>query len=154
MFCEIFGGSPSSKLFRNVREKLSLCYYCSASGDALKGTMFVTSAIDNANLDRTRREIFAQLEEMRAGNITDEEMDSARRAILSGYRSLPDTGAGMAGWFLRRTMAGSDTQPEEVMENIRAVTKEDIVRAAQRVTPDTLYFLRGTRNEEGEDNHA
>jgi predicted Zn-dependent peptidase len=77
LFNEIFGGSPASKLFMNVRERLSLCYYCSSHYDSYFGNMTVSSGVDGANAELAKREILAQLEDMKAGKISDVEFSAA-----------------------------------------------------------------------------
>lgn len=152
MFCEIFGGSPASKLFMNVREKLSLCYYCSARPNSDKGIMIVASGIEVDNKQKAQDEILAQLENMKNGDFTDEEFTAALNSIEDGYNGISDSAGGLEAWYLGRMMNGLESSPEQTLEQIKKVTREDVVEAAKKVTLDTVYFMRGTlQQEDGSD---
>lgn len=145
LFNEIFGGSPSSKLFMNVREKLSLCYYCTAIPEAHKGLLFVASGIEVENKEKAQSEILAQLEDIKKGNISDAEFDSAVKSLINGYSELNDDPQSLSLWYYSRMLAGISETPEQVCERIRALTKEDAVNAACGVVLDTVYFLKGAK---------
>ncbi len=151
---EIFGGSPSSKLFVNVREKLSLCYYCSAIPDSLKGTMIVTSGIEEANFDPAKNEILAQLEAMKRCEITEEELDAAKKSLINGYRELGDDAGSLKSWYFTRGLIGRSDSPEEAAEAISRLTAEDAARAFANIELDTVYLLKSNGEapvEEGYD---
>ncbi len=150
MFCEIYGGSPSSKLFMNVREKLSLCYYCHAIPEAHKGIMIVASGIEVDKKQTAQDEILLQLDHMRAGDFTDDETEAARKSLINSYRSISDSAGGLVSWYLGRMLAGIDTSPDETINLLQNVTSADISAAARAVTLDTVYFMRGTLKEGGE----
>lgn len=139
----IFGGTPHSKLFLNVREKLSLCYYCAAGADGNKGIMMVDSGVETKNIDRARTEILAQLEEIRSGNFTDEEVEAAKRSLCNAYRTVGDYIGGLENWYLSRTFQSRIDTPEETAEKISAVTREEVIAAAKRTVLDTVYILTG-----------
>ena len=143
LFNEIFGGSPSSKLFMNVREKLSLCYYCSAVPEAHKGLLFVASGIEVENKEKAQREILTQLDDIKNGNISDAEFDSAVKSLINGYSELNDDPQSLSLWYYSRMLAGISETPEQVCEKVRALTKEDAVKAASGVVLDTVYLLKG-----------
>ncbi len=145
LFNEIFGGSPSSKLFMNVREKLSLCYYCSAIPEAHKGLLFVASGIEVENKDKAQSEILAQLEDIKQGKITDAEFDSAVKSLINGYSELADEPQSLSLWYYSRMMAGLSDTPEQVCEKIRTLTKDDVIKASLGVKLDTVYFLKGAK---------
>lgn len=91
MFNAMFGGEVTSKLFMNVREKMSLCYYCSSSPDAVKG-LIITRAALKATSSRSRRTLYSSSStDIRAGNFTDDEQSSALRSLSNGYRELSDS---------------------------------------------------------------
>ncbi len=153
MFRELYGGSPSSKLFMNVREKLSLCYYCSASPEAHKGLMVVSSGIEVKNKQKAQDEILRQLECVKNGEITQSEMIAARNSLINGYRELYDDAGSLKGWYTSRLLAGRDDSPEDAAAALETVTAEEIAAMAKRVTLDTVYFLNGTlKAEEGSEN--
>lgn len=153
LFVEIFGGSPSSKLFMNVRERLSLCYFCYATCESLKGILFAVAGIRNENRDLAKNEIFAQLSDIVGGNISEEEFQFAKKSLCNAYRAISDNPRGLENWYVRRAGAGTLLSPEEAIAGIEGVTVEDVCRVAARVTPDTVYFLRGINDaaEEVED---
>lgn len=150
LFNELFGGSPTSKLFENVREKMSLCYYCRSIPEAHKGILTVASGIEVENRDKAVSEILLQLENTRNGIISDEELDSAKKALINSYRELFDDAANLSFWYLSRLIGGSEKTIETVIEEIEKVTKEDIAKCAKATQLDTIYFLKGTLKDGGD----
>ena len=144
IFNDIFGGSPSSKLFQNVREKQSLCYSCSSTFDFVKGAIFVRSGISNENKDRVVGEILAQLEEIKKGNISDHEFYCSMKSMENYYRQVSDSAYSLENYYRTRLIEGIDTTLEESIEALRSVTKADVIRAANRFDADTCAFIRGT----------
>ena len=138
----VFGSGTQSKLFMNVREKLSLCYHCSSRIYA-KGVMMVTSGIEPANYDKARNEILAQLDEIRNGNISDEEMDSAKKRLRNSMLSVGDSPEALHSWYANNNIFSLSATPEEMIERLERVTKEDVAEAAKKITIDTEYFLCG-----------
>lgn len=143
----VFGGTPSAKLFLNVREKLSLCYYCVSRYDWNKGIMMVESGVETENIEKARKEILAQLEEIRVGNITEEELQAAKLSMSNSYRTVGDYLGGLENWYITQAFCEKVQSPEEAAEEINSVTVEQVVQAAKDVTLDTVYQLVG---EEGE----
>ncbi|MBS6462009.1 MAG: insulinase family protein [Ruminococcus sp.] len=150
MVSVIFGGSTSSKLFMNVRERLSLCYYCSAGYDAVKGAIFVNSGIEFAKKKQAISEIIAQLESVKRGEISDTEISDAKNTLINSLRSITDKTSQIAGWCFECAICGISETPEERMAKINAITKEQIVARAQSIKLDTIYFLCGTEVAEDE----
>ncbi|MBO5219229.1 MAG: insulinase family protein [Clostridia bacterium] len=144
MFNEIFGGGVTSKLFMNVREKMSLCYYCSSAPDATKGLMIVSSGIEVEKREIAEKAIFDQLDAVKRGDFTEDEQNSALLSLINGYRELSDSARGLETWYLGRLLEGMDNDPDDVVESLKAVTREQILAAANRVSCDTIYFLNGT----------
>lgn len=142
----IFGGGPQSKLFVNVREKHSLAYYASCRLERYKGLMYVTSGIDVGNKEKAQQLIFAQLEDIQQGQITAAELDGAKAMLVSSLRSLADTQFSLINYYIGQSFLGQITEIEDYIGRIEAVTKEDVVRVAQRIVADTVYFLT---NKEG-----
>lgn len=139
----LYGGTPSSKLFLNVREKLSLCYYCSALYNSIKGIMLVQSGVDNKNVERAKEEIIRQLDEVKHGNFDENELNSARLALCNSYRTVSDSLGSLEVWYLSQTFSGGILSPEEAVEKIQAVTRGQVIDMANRVTLDTVYKLLG-----------
>lgn len=139
----VLGGSASSKLFNNVREKQSLCYYCASRYDRHKDIMIVDSGVESANLEKTRDAVLKEIEDMKNGVITDFEIESAKLAVINFYRSSNDTVSGIESWYSSQLFDGGFKSIDEMCAEIRAVTKEEIIAAAQSLRLDTVYILKG-----------
>ncbi len=138
----ILGGTASSKLFNNVREKKSLCYYCMSRYYRLKGIMVVESGVENANIESAKSAILAEIDDMKKGNISDFEINSAKLAVVNSTLGVADTVTGLANWYSSQVMDASVDTPEEAAKKINAVTKEEIVNAAKKLQLDTIYVLK------------
>lgn len=143
LYNSIFGGGAHSKLFLNVREKLSLAYYAGSSYRRGKGLILVSSGIESTKFDAARSEIFAQHRLMTEGDITDAELTAAKESIAGSMRSSADAIASLAAFYLNQLLSGSFFSPEEMARCIENVKKEDICRVAKDVTFALCYFLKG-----------
>ena len=139
----MFGGTSNSKLFLNVREKLSLCYYAGSTYYRRKGLLTVSSGIEFENYQRAVDEIFAQLEAIRRGEWEAWELDGARSSMLHILRTMEDSAGAMEDFHLQQAVAGGEETLQSLAEDLRAVTPERIRAAAERVEADTIYFLKG-----------
>lgn len=139
----IFGAGAHSKLFNNVREKLSLCYFASSQADIYKGIMLVNAGIEFKNFQKAYDEILVQLESVKKGDISDFEFDSAVSAVLNSYRSAYDDPRYMQNIHLGEIILGTDLSIEDHINMIKKVTREDVVRVMNNVELDTVYFLTG-----------
>ena len=139
----IFGGTSNSKLFLNVREKLSLCYYASSSYARSKNIMTVSSGVEQKDYDRAMEEIARQLTAVQNGQWEDWEQEGALQAMLSSLTSLPDSQGALENYYLGQIAADTGETPEELTAALREVTKERIMAAARSARLDTVYFLHG-----------
>ena len=139
----IFGGTSNSKLFLNVREKLSLCYYASSNYVRSKGILTVSSGIESADYQRALDEILHQLQEVRDGHWEPWELEGARSTMRSALASLPDSQGALENYCLGQAATGQSEDPETMQRLLDQVTPERIQAAAQSVTLDTVYFLHG-----------
>ena len=139
----IFGGTSNSKLFLNVRERLSLCYYASSSYARSKNIMTVSSGVEQKDYDRAMEEIARQLDAVQHGQWEPWEQEGALQAMLSSLASLPDAQGALENFYLGQIATDCGETPAELAEALRAVTKERIMAAAQSVKLDTVYFLHG-----------
>ena len=144
---DIFGGGPYSKLFSQVREKQSLCYYCSARAIRKKGYMVVESGVEDANAERAKNEILAQLEKIKQGDFSDELIDFSKRSIADSLNSAVDSIASIDYWYGARFSEENPLSPMEMAELILGVTREKIIDSARKITPDTFYFLESKGGE-------
>lgn len=138
----VYGAGVTSKLFVNVREKLSLCYYASSSLEKYKGVMLVSAGVDFKNYETAKAAIFKELDDCKCGKITSEELEAARQAVLSALRAAQDSPAQLDEFYMGTTIARMDDF-EELTIKVSALTAEDLTLAAQKLTVDTIYFLKG-----------
>ncbi|MCR5648028.1 MAG: insulinase family protein [Oscillospiraceae bacterium] len=149
VFNAVFGGGVTSKLFMNVRERLSLCYYASSSTDRFKGVMFVMSGVESDKYETARDEILAQLAACADGDISDGELSSAINFLVNSVRAMEDSVASLDAYYVSRSLDGLTYAPSEYAMLIGEITREDVVKVAKSVKLDSVYFLRGT-DKEGE----
>lgn len=139
----VFGGTTLSKLFMNVREKLSLCYYASATLEKMKGLVLVSSGIEFDKYQTARDEILAQLEAVKRGEIEDWELEGSRRTLIGACMAILDEQSRQEEYWLGQTTAGLEESPKELVARLEAVTREQVAAAAQKLQLDTIYFLKG-----------
>ena len=140
----VLGGTPSSKLFLNVREKLSLCYYCAASFDIYKGILVVDCGVEEQNIEKAKAEILAQLDEVKNGSITDDEIRHALLSLQNAYATIGESDTSIENFYFGQLLCDSCSTPEAEQEKLGRVTKEQIVEAARLLRLDTVYLLTGT----------
>lgn len=139
----IYGGGAHSKLFNNVREKLSLCYYASSSIVKNKGIMFVNAGIEFKNFQKAYDEILAQLEAVKNGAVSELEFTSSVKSIENDLESYKDNQRMMQVYYLGQKVSGTDYDIDTLKEKISKVTLEDVTRVAKKIELDTVYFLTG-----------
>lgn len=145
----LYGGTPTSKLFQNVREQASLCYYVSSSLEQNKGLMVVQSGVDAAQAQQAQEQILAQLEQLREGRFSFQELEAARHSILHQLRSAQDSQSALEHFYSTQPPGQPPITPEELAGLVQEVTAQDVVMAANRVELDTVYLLTGTAGQEG-----
>lgn len=143
VFNAVYGSGVTSKLFMNVREKLSLCYYASSTVDTHKGIMLVSSGVDFDKVDEAKSEMLAQLEAVKSGDISDEELEAARRSVASDLLACLDSQGELEGFYLANTIDGLEFSPDELAALVCDVNREDVIKIASSVVLDAEYFLRG-----------
>ena len=79
---------------------------------------------------------------MKNGNITDFEIEATKRAIVNSFRTSNDTTAGIDNWYSSQFISKGFNSIEELAAKYNAVTKEEIVEAANKLTLDTVYVLK------------
>lgn len=147
MMVAMFGGTPFSRLFINVREKLSLCYYCAARFDRITGILMVDSGVEAKNREKAQAEILNQLEVMKRGEFSDEELENTLLTMKNSLYTVSDSLSGLEDWYMAQLMNGASRSPQEEAELLAKVTREDVMAAAQKVTLDTVYFLTGEKED-------
>ncbi|MBR5438488.1 MAG: insulinase family protein, partial [Clostridia bacterium] len=148
VMCAIFGSGTFSKLFMNVREKMSLCYYCSARLINHKGLIVVESGVETENALKALDAIRNELDEVRKGNFTEETIANAKKSITDTLSSVGDSIMTLDSWMTSQSTNGLFRDPESFIEEINAVSREEIIIAASMVTEDTVFILESEKEEE------
>lgn len=150
VFNGIFGGFPSSKLFINVREKNSLAYYASSQFESHKGLLFIYSGIAPADFEQAKSIILDQMEAMRQGDFTDEQIEEAKRQIINQYKETLDDPFGMIEVMYNQKVGNSTRSVAQFIDAINQVNKDLIVKVANKLELDTIYFLtaKGDQSDE------
>ena len=138
---DIFGGGPYSRLFSVVREKMSLCYYCSASSVRSRGFVMVDSGLEADNTEKAKAEILNQLEIVKKGEFTDFEFESSIKSICGSLKSYDDSLSSLDLWYALKIYNKRLMAPEEISEKIKKITRQDVVKAAQGIALNTVYML-------------
>lgn len=141
LFSMILGGMTTSRFFENIREKQSLCYYCSSFSDRLKRTLVANAGIEPQNVKRTQEAIINELNNIRENGVTDEELRKAKLEVMNDIKSLYDNVGSIGGWYLGQVTDGVFLSPEDYAEQIMAVTAERIREVSRLYTLDTVYTL-------------
>lgn len=150
VFNGMFGGFPSSKLFINVREKNSLAYYASSRLESQKGLLIVFSGIAPKDYEQARDIMNEQLEAMKKGDFTDEELEETKDLIVNQLRETMDHPQGLVELLYQQVLAGKERTPEQLIKGIKAVNREQVISAAEKVEADTLYLLTSKDGEANE----
>ncbi len=148
LMCIILGATPVSKLFMNVREKLSLCYYCACRMSEFKSSVIIDCGVEKNNIEKATDEIMNQLNEIRNGNISDEELQNALLAIENSYNTFGDSHGSYISWLFDCMCRDEYISPAEQIERFFAVTKERIIKAAENVKLDSTYHMLNKETEQ------
>ena len=143
LFLILYGGSPSSLLFANVREKLSLCYYCSATLEKHKNLMIVYSGVMPEKIEEARKEILAQLANIVRGEFTQFEFAAAKKTYINNLKAMNDSVTQLEDYALNQTLAGKPVSIEDDIMQIEQLTENDIQDVAKTVKPVAVYVLKG-----------
>lgn len=144
----LYGGSVTSRLFLNVREKQSLCYYCSSSYTSVTGCMMVDSGVEPANARKAEEAILKELAQLCDGPITDEEMEDCRRGLLSSLESVEDSLSGLEGWYFAEIARGGPVStPAQARAALEQVTKEQVRQVLRQFTLSVSYLLTPEVND-------
>ena len=146
VFSALYGGTPFSKLFMNVREKKSLCYYVSSSYER-SGILLVDSGIEFDKREATQKEIIRQLAAMQEGDFTEEELSEAKLLMKNSIGSVTDSLGAIEGWYLGGVLDDDAVSPEEDQKQLDEVTAEEVIALAKRAVLSTVFFLKGAEKE-------
>ncbi len=138
----ILGGTANSKMFQEVREKASLAYSAGSTYLRYKGNIFIKCGIEIKNYKKTLEIIRKQLDDMKNGNFTDEDIENAKKSIISGIRSIDDEQDTEITYFFGQELTNEKVSTEEYIKNIENVSKQAIIKIANSLQINTIYFLR------------
>lgn len=147
VFSNILGGGPNSKLFRNVREKESLCYYIFSRIDKFKSIMLISSGVEFENFEKTKKLVIQEVDSLKSGNFTEDDIEIAKKSIITSIESLTDTPNILMDFLYSQILSNSLDNIENIIEKVKAVNKESIIEAGKKFELDTIYFLN--KEEEG-----
>lgn len=145
---DIFGGGTYSKLFSVVREKMSLCYYCSAALFNSKGIVMVQSGIEDANEEKAKNEIINQLRLTAEGEFTDEDFSSSIKSLTDSILGNSDTPEEITAWYASQILRNELKAPETYAKEIGSVDRAEVVRAAKTIMLDTIFMLKSSGEAE------
>ena len=142
IYNSLLGGSANSKLFQNVREKASLAYTASSSYYRFKNNIFINCGIDIPNYQKTLEIIKKQIEDMKNGDFTDEEIENAKNGIIASIKTIDDEQDTEITYYFGQELSGTKTSLEEYIENIQKINKADVLEVAKQISINTIYFLK------------
>lgn len=142
LYNSILGGSANSKLFQNVREKASLAYTAGSNYVRYKSNIFINAGIEIENYDKAIEIIKKQIEDMKNGDFTEEQIKNEKKGIISQIETIDDEQDTEIIYFLGHELTNIEEGIEEYKKNIEKVTKEQIQNVASKVKINTIFFLR------------
>ena len=142
IYNSLLGGSANSKLFQNVREKASLAYTASSSYYRFKNNIFINCGIDIPNYQKALEIIKKQIEDMKNGDFTDEEIENAKNGIIASIKTIDDEQDTEITYYFGQELSGTKTRLEEYIENIQKINKADVLEVAKQISINTIYFLK------------
>ncbi len=142
IYNSILGGSANSKMFQNVREKAHLAYVASSSYLRFKNNIFVNCGIEIGNYEKALELIKQQIEDMKKGEFSEEDIENAKKGIIATIKTIDDEQDTGITYYFGQELSGSDISIEEYMDRIQEVNKEDVIHIAKNVGIHTIYFLK------------
>lgn len=146
----MLGGTAFSKLFTNVREKLSLCYYCAAGFVEGKNVLIVDSGVEKENITKAREEIINQVNALAKGDFEDSELENAVLSISGDFKSNYDTTGELSSWVFIQSLRGDNFTPEQAIDTLSKITRKEVIEAASALKLDTVYVMQGNDKEDEE----
>lgn len=138
----ILGESATSKLFQNVREKESLAYTARSNYIRQKNNIYIRCGIEIQNYEKAVSVIKEQLEDMKNGKFSKEDIENAKKYVIAGLKTTREEQDAELSYWFGQEISGEHTTFEEYEEQIKNVSKEDIENVAKSININTIYFLR------------
>lgn len=143
----ILGGGPNGKLFRTVREKESLAYYINSRVYKYKSIMLIDAGIDSINFEKTIEIIRKEIDDMKNGDFTDEDIEISKKGLINSMKSIADSNYLIGEFFLSKVLSNDNKLLEGDIEDLLKVKRDDIINASNSLSLDTIYFLRNKKTE-------
>ena len=142
IYNSILGGSANSKMFQNVREKAHLAYVASSSYLRHKNNIFINCGIEIANYEKALELIRKQLEDMKNGDFTNEDIENAKKGIIATIKTIDDEQDTQITYYFGQELTNTRVSVEEYIRKIQQVQKRDVIDIANKVSINTIYFLK------------
>lgn len=142
IYNSILGGSANSKMFQNVREKAHLAYVASSTYLRYKNNIFVNCGIEIGNYEKALELIKQQIEDMKKGDFTEEDIQNAKKGMIAAIKTIDDEQDTGITYYFGQELSQSNISIQEYMDRINQVTKKDVIRVAENVAIHTIYFLK------------
>ena len=142
VYNNILGGSANSKMFQNVREKAHLAYVANSMYYKYKGNIIVNSGIEISNYEKALELIKKQIEDMKNGEFTKEEVENAKKGIISAIKTINDEQDSIIIYYFGQELTNTNVSIKQYMDEILSVNYEDVKNIAKKVYVNTIYFLR------------
>ncbi|MGE5329197.1 MAG: EF-P 5-aminopentanol modification-associated protein YfmF [Deltaproteobacteria bacterium] len=142
VYNSILGGGVHSKLFQNVREKNSLAYYVFSRLDKFKGTMMISSGVEASNFEKAKNIILEQINDIKAGTVTEKEYETSIKALENNLRNLADEPIQLVDFCLGQSIIGSDDSIEEILTKIRSVKLDQVIKVSEKIQLDTIHYIK------------
>ena len=144
----LYGGGAYSKLFTNVREKMSLCYYCASISDRLKGIIVADCGTQHTDLEKAKNAIIKEFENIKNGIFTDEELSNTKKSLITSCKAVTDSVNGVMSWHLSNKLTGRNRTPQEEIVSIENITREEVVKMANNFEVSVIYSLIGSGEDD------
>ena len=142
LYNSILGGTANSKMFQNVREKAHLAYVASSSYSRQKSNIFINCGIEIANYEKALEIVKKQIEDMKNGDFTEEDIQNAKKGIISTIDLIDDEQDTGITYYFGQELSAHKIGADEYKEKVEKIQKEDIVKIANAISINTIYFLK------------
>ena len=144
----LLGGTPSSKLFQNFREKESLAYTVRSRYYRFKDIIIIYAGIQKENYEKAKLVLENEINKIKDGEISDEEFEASKKSIISDLKEWNDSKIALSKMFISNlfSLKNDSLTLEQMVDKFEKVTKQDIIDIAGKITIEKIYFLGGENN--------
>lgn len=137
----ILGGGANSKLFQNVREKASLAYSAGSIYIKPKSKIIIKTGIEHKNYDKALQIIKEQIDDMKNGKFSDEDIQHAKELIIASFKAMQDEQDSEISFYFGREIQKESKDIDKQIKEVSEVTKQNIVDVANKIKINTIFFL-------------